>query len=206
VTQNVMFKLDQNPDGRGLRCDPGGLFFAGEPLLERDERDQFRPRQPTSIQKVFNGAYGADAQWPSRIRSIDVVAKALNKGDVARAMMAAVLMRLPKPNDAIRIRDPEDVLGKAGFNQDEPRDERGRWASNGGGDGKLIPVQLFGSTLVEPWFGPLIEEAPVKPAPVPMPSPTDIVPPAVIPRGVAREPSSNPHPRKKKMCEGVGRC
>ena len=94
MTQPLMFKLDQNAKGRGLRCDRDGLFFAGIALLERDAEDQFRSIPATTIRKALSGAYRADGNWESRIRSVDVVAKALNKGDVARAMMAAVLMRL----------------------------------------------------------------------------------------------------------------
>ena len=196
MTQAMIFKLDQNPNGRGLRCDADGLFFAGEALLERDGENQFRPRQPNSIQKLLSATYGVNSDWASRIRSVDVIAKALNNGDMARAMMAAVLMRLPEPDDAIRIADADGMLEKAGFNQDEPRGEQGRWTSGDDIDGgKLIPAQWAG-TIAEPWFGPLIEEVPIKP--VPMPSPTDIVPPAVIPRGLTREPASNPYPRRRE--------
>lgn len=196
MTQPLMFKLDQNAKGRGLRCDRDGLFFAGIALLERDAEDQFRSIPATTIRTVLSSAYRADGNWESRIRSVDVVAKALNGGDMARAMMAAVLMRLPEPDSGIHIADIDSVLAKAGFNPAEPRDERGWWTTDGGdGGGRLIPAQWAG-TIAEPWFGPLIEQVPVKP--VPMPSPTDIVPPVVVPRGLTREPASNPYPRKKK--------
>lgn len=62
---------------------------------------------------------------------MELVAKALNKGEMARAMMTAVLMRLPSPGDPVRISDVDGVLAKAGFNPDEPRDERGRWTVGG---------------------------------------------------------------------------
>jgi hypothetical protein len=196
MTQPLMFKLDQNAKGRGLRCDRDGLFFAGKALLERDAEDQFRPIPALKIRKVLSNAYRADGNWESRIRSVDVVAKALNNGDVARAMMAAVLMRLPEPDGAIHITNIDSLLAKDGFNSDEPRDERGRWTSAGDSDdGKLIPAQ-WGGTIAQPWFGPLIEEIPAKP--VPMPSPTDIVPPTVVPKGLTREPASNPYPRKRR--------
>jgi len=196
VTQPLIFKLDANRNGHGLRCDAGGLFLAGESLLERDVDDQFRPRPAATIKTIFRGAYGADGDWTSRVRSVEVVAKALNMGDMARAMMAAVLMRLPEPGGMIRIADVDTTLAKSGFDPDEPRDDYGRWTSGGGGDGKLIPVQLFGSAIAEPLFGQLIEQFPAKP--VPMPYPTDIVPPAVVPRGLAREPASNPYPKRRR--------
>ena len=66
---------------------------------------------------------------------MQLVANALNKGDTARAMITAVLMRLPDPGGATRIADMDGVLTKAGFNPDEPRDERGRW-TDGGANGE----------------------------------------------------------------------
>jgi hypothetical protein len=146
MTQPLMFKLDQNAKGRGLRCDRDGLFFAGIALLERDAEDQFRSIPATTIRKALSGAYRADGNWESRIRSVDVVAKALNNGDVARAMMAAVLMRLPEPDSGIRIAGVDGVLAKAGFDPDEPRDERGRWTEGEGGEAEPQPKKAGGKT------------------------------------------------------------
>jgi hypothetical protein len=202
MTQAMIFKLDQNPNGRGLRCDADGLFFAGEALLERDGENQFRPRQPNSIQKLLSATYGVNSDWASRIRSVDVVAKALNKGDMARAMMAAVLMRLPEPSDAVPIASTDGSLAKAGFNSAERRDERGRWTSGGGGTASNMRTQLA-QALVEPFVEPLIEpfvEEPVKP--VPMPAPSDIVPPTMGPRGFRPVPPfTNPYPNDPDCVE-----
>ena len=134
---------------------------------------------------------GSEGSWRYLSRR-NGLAEALNNGDMARAMMAAVLMRLPEPEGPIRIVDVDGVLSKAGFNPDEPRDERGRWTEDGdNGGAKVIPAQS-GGTIAEPLIGPLIEQIPAKP--VPIPSPTDIVPPVVI----SKEPASNPFPRRRK--------
>lgn len=127
VRQHSFFKLDQNPGGRGLRCDDDGLFLGRVPLLQRDGRGHFEARPVTELQKILHRAYGADTNWQSCARSAELVAKALNKGEMARAMMTAVLMRLPEPDDL------NDALTKAGFNPDEPRDEKGRWTTDGNG-------------------------------------------------------------------------
>jgi hypothetical protein len=203
--QPLLFKLCQNPQGRGLRCDQDGLFLDGEPLLARDTQDRFQPRPPSEIRKIFSDTYRVDADWASRIRSVDVVAKALNKSDVARAMMAAVLMKMPDPDDAIRIADVDDVLAKAGFDPDEPRDEHGRWTSGGSDEGRLIPVQIA-PPIAGPMFGPLFGEgaAPlfgegVRPYFGPG---TDVLPPVVVPRDQAiprtQDPykAQNPYPNK----------
>ena len=133
--QQLLFKLDQNPNGRGLRCDGKGLFLGRDALLQRNRDGNFEARPADEIQKILDRAYGADANWESRVRSVKLVAKALNEGDLARATMTAVLMRLPGPGSPISIADVDGVLAKAGFNPDEPRDERGRWTTDGGASG-----------------------------------------------------------------------
>lgn len=129
MQQPLMFKLDQNPRGRGLRCDSDGLFLGHEALLCRDAHGDFEARPVGELHEVLGRTYGDEASWESRIRSVMLVAAALNKGDMARAMMTAVLMRLPDPGGPIRIVEVDSVLAKAGFNPDEPRDEHGRWTS-----------------------------------------------------------------------------
>lgn len=131
--QQLLFKLNQNPNGRGLRCDAEGLFLGRDALLQRDRDGNFEARPADEIQKILDRAYGDGANWESRVRSLKLVANALNKGDLARAMMTAVLMRLPDPGSPISIADVDGVLAKAGFDPDEPRDGRGRWTTDGSG-------------------------------------------------------------------------
>ncbi len=138
MPRSLIFKLDQSPKGRGLRCDSDGLFWGGDALLLQDDKGNFQVRPVAELQKVLGRAYGDETNWDSRIRSVNLVAKALGQGDMARATMTAVLMRLPDPCSPVRIADVDGVLAKAGFNPDEPRDERGRWTSggdNGNADG-----------------------------------------------------------------------
>ena len=113
--QHLMFKLDQNPGGRGLRCDSDGLFLGREALLQRDRHGIFESLPVTELQKVLGRAYGDETNWESRIRSVKLVADALNKGGIAHATMTAVLMRLPDPGSVIRIADMDGLLAKAGF-------------------------------------------------------------------------------------------
>ncbi len=122
--RQLLFKLDQNPDGRGLRCDRHGLFPGRDALLQRVQRGCFHARPLGELRKVLARADGDEESSESRVRSVQRVASAPNRGDMARAMITAVLMRLP---------DPDDALAKAGFDPDEPRDESGRWANGGTG-------------------------------------------------------------------------
>jgi hypothetical protein len=134
--QQPMFKLDQNPNGRGLRCDGGGLFLGRDALLRKNDEGDFEARSDAELEKTLSGVYGGGTKWESHIRSVKLVANALNKGDMARAAMTAVLMRLPDPGTPVRIADMNGALAKAGYDPDEPRDERGRWTN--GGDGASV--------------------------------------------------------------------
>jgi hypothetical protein len=136
--QQLMFKLDQNPNGRGLRCDDDGLFLERDALLQKNDEGNFEARTDAELQKTFGRIYGGETKWESHIRSVKLVANALNKDDMAKATMTAVLMRLPDPGAAVRIADTNGSLAKAGYDPDEPRDERGRW-TNGGDDGNVAP-------------------------------------------------------------------
>ncbi len=88
----LLFKLDQNRDGRGLRCDRDGLFLGREPLLRKGKDGVFEARPPEKLLGIFNRTYGGDVDWESRIRSVRLIATALNEGGMARATMTAVLM------------------------------------------------------------------------------------------------------------------
>lgn len=129
MNQSFLFKLHQQPESLGLRCDESGLFLGGEALLECDGEGRFWSRPAADLRNLLNRIYGDNGNWASRIRSVSLVANAMNNGDMARATMTAVLMRLPEPNGPVLITDVDGLLGKAGFNPDEPRDERGRWTN-----------------------------------------------------------------------------
>jgi hypothetical protein len=131
--QPSTFKLDEEPGDSGLRCDGSGLFLGPNALLERDDTGFFEPRPFAELQKILGHAGNDDTNCLSHIRSVELIAHALNKGDMARATMAAVLMRVSQP--AAGINGLDDALAKAGFNPDEPRDERGQWTTGGDSTG-----------------------------------------------------------------------
>lgn len=193
-----LFKLDQNVKGRGLCCGSEGLFLAGRALLERDSEGRFQPRPSAKVRKIFSDTYRTETDWDSRVRSVSVIAKALNKGDIARAMIAAVLMRMPDPDGAIRISDVDGILAKAGFDPLEPRDEHGRW-TNEGSASATASRQAFLEPFVEPLIGPMIEDEPVEPE---TPPGMDNVPPTLGPRRIEPNPPlENPYPDRPECVE-----
>ncbi|MHB8884776.1 MAG: endonuclease toxin domain-containing protein [Methylovirgula sp.] len=81
------------------------------------------------IATLIQAAYGAD---PTRLQSsLNGIARALNRGDLARATIMAVFTRTPELNReaAARLADIAERLVK--YNADEPRDWHGRWISDG---------------------------------------------------------------------------
>jgi hypothetical protein len=110
----------------------------------RQEISKCGPRW--TFERLSSGAYGEEADWESRIRGVKLIANALNKQDMARATMTAVLMRLPEPGGELGIFNVDGMLAKAGFNPDEARDERGQWTRDGdANERRAIPTatQVF---------------------------------------------------------------
>jgi hypothetical protein len=124
------FRLTNEPGGLGLSCTPGGLSLAGVPLLRRTQTG-FVPRSTSQVTSLLRAAYEED---PTRLRStLDAIANALNRGDFAAAMIAAVHTLTPEmsPEAALRLANAEQELIKYNYNPYEPRDSHGRWTTDG---------------------------------------------------------------------------
>ncbi len=122
------FKLSNNSGSLGLSCDKQGVALAGVPLMCVGPQG-LQPRPQIQLRKLVSCAYSLETDATGLTAGLDVVARALNQGDMARAMAAAVLLKLPDLNwdGAVRIAQAEEMLSK--YSQDEPRDWHGRWTS-----------------------------------------------------------------------------
>jgi hypothetical protein len=80
----------------------------------------------------MKGAYGDGIDPTRSYPGLDVIAQALNQGDIGRAMIAAIQLRLPNLNveGAAQIAYVDQALKK--YNPNEPRDEHGRWTTGDG--------------------------------------------------------------------------
>jgi hypothetical protein len=128
-----MFKLaERRGDRHGPYCGPEGLYLGHSPLIARID-DAYRLRAEDEIAVLLAAAdIGADAaRLLPRLR---LVAAALQRGETARAMIAAVHLKLPEiPEEGIaRIARAEELL-KYNFDPNEPRDWHGRWTDEGDG-------------------------------------------------------------------------
>jgi hypothetical protein len=125
-----MFRLSNEPGERGLSCTPDGVALAGVPLVRKTQAG-FVPRPAGEIASLLKAAYG---DRPMALQSrLGAIAQALNSGDFAMAMIAAVHTQTPEldAEAAIRLAHAEDRLTKYNYNPDEPRDRQGRWTRDG---------------------------------------------------------------------------
>jgi hypothetical protein len=130
-----MFRLSNAPGERGLSCTPDGVALAGVPLMRKTQAG-FEPRPVNEIASLFKAAFGERPMaLPSRLGTI---AKALNSGDFALAMIAAVHTQTPEltAEAAARLARADQDLTKYDYNPEESRDWHGRWT----GDGSSAPA------------------------------------------------------------------
>jgi hypothetical protein len=123
------FKLAKG-DAPGLSCAPEGLTLRGAHLLRRTS-EGFVPRPTSEIDALLRAAYGESADAVVLAPGLDLIARALNTGDLGRAMVGAVHLRLPGlvPQAAERIAKADDALAK--YDASENRDALGRWTTDG---------------------------------------------------------------------------
>jgi hypothetical protein len=143
------FQLAQEPGSLGLSCGDAGVSLAGVPLL-RATANGFEPRPANEIGVLMKGAFGRDVDPADCLPRLGVIAEALNRGDLGRAMVAALHLRLPELDweGAARIARADQALTK--YDPDELRDERGRWTTDGasGSEGLEPQPNTLKPTLV----------------------------------------------------------
>ncbi len=137
------FRLAKDASSLGLTCDLEGCSLAGVPLLDRTPTG-FAPRPVGEIGALMKSAYGQDIDPKGLSAGLKVIAKALNQGDVGRAMIAALQLKLPELSwcGAVQLTKAHFTLAKGSYNPDEPRDERGRWTTGDASPDSLKPIPI----------------------------------------------------------------
>lgn len=132
---SLPYRLADHPGALGLACDEQGLRLAGVPLLQKGPRG-FEPLPAWTIRLFMRRAYGIEDDVAHRMAKLAAIAQALNAGEVPRAMILALHLRLPdvEPSAATHLATLAKNLRKAGFDPDQARDDQGRWTNEGGSD------------------------------------------------------------------------
>jgi lysozyme len=130
-----MFRLAKR-GGDGLCCDARGVGLGPVALVEAAQangRRVYRRRPAEEIARTLALAYDpfSSDDLAHRLSGLDVAARALEAGDMAKAAVATVLLKLPPLSaEAAAKLAREPTLKK--YSPDQPRDERGRWTGGGG--------------------------------------------------------------------------
>jgi hypothetical protein len=132
--ETAIFKLDaRRGDRDGAYCGPEGLYLGPSPLIARID-GAYRLRAEDEIAALLAAA-DIEADAAVLVPGLRLVAAALQHGETARALIAAVHLRLPEiPEEGIARIARADELLKYNFDPNEPRDWHGRWTDEGSGD------------------------------------------------------------------------
>jgi len=115
------------------------VFLAGVSLV-RKTSNGLVVRPAHELGALTLAAYGEAIDAGRTSRGLHAAAGALNRGDLALAMVATLHLQLPELDDeeASRIAVVNDFLAK--YDRDEPRDWRGRWTTGGAGGPAASPA------------------------------------------------------------------
>src|ERR1700743_695898 len=116
-----LFRLSNAHGERGLSCTPDGVALAGVALVHKTQAG-FVPRPAADIASLLKSAYG---EQPMALQSrLGAITKALNRGDFATAMIAAVHTQTPEltAEAAARLVRVDRELAKYDINPLAPRD------------------------------------------------------------------------------------
>ena len=80
-----------------LECDADGLRVGGVALLARDARGAWTKRDGSELNRELSKLYGLPLDCERKGRALEAVAAALTNGELARAQIGALLLRLPDP-------------------------------------------------------------------------------------------------------------
>ena len=81
----------------GIECDEGGLRVGDVALLARDERGAWAARDERDLGYDLSRVYGFPVDVGAKMAGFGAVANALQGRDIAKAQIAALLLRLPDP-------------------------------------------------------------------------------------------------------------
>jgi hypothetical protein len=123
-------RLASGPQEEGLWCSPEGLSLTGRPLLRKKE-NSFQPSALPELQATLDDIYGVKPQLAAGnyLPGLGGIARSLNKGDLALAMIGSVLLKLPDI--------PEADTQK--YSDEQARDNNGRWTQGAEGDARQSP-------------------------------------------------------------------
>src|SRR5260370_23647469 len=94
-----VYKLAARPDRMGLSCTDQGVCWGPLALVEKQsdagERNRFVPRDQDQLERILGTAFGLKADLTTRMSGLRTIAKALNEGNLGRAQIVTLHLKLP---------------------------------------------------------------------------------------------------------------
>ena len=131
------YRLEPPGHPQGASCDAEGPALGPIRLLAKTAAG-FAPRPVTELNEALGNAFGRPVDAAGLLSGLGAVARALNEGDLARAMIATTQMRLPYLDaEQARRAARAEVLRKAAA--DDPDHPGWPAATPGGKGGQFRP-------------------------------------------------------------------
>jgi hypothetical protein len=137
---------ERGPQSRGLAVDAEGVILGPDCILVRRTPAGYRSANPNEIARLTRSVLGDDGRLQRLPIVLAGITRALNAGDLVKAQLLGLEIPLVDLDDEqlARLRLAGDLLKD--FDPNQPRDERGRWTSDGGEEENSAPA--LGSAVV----------------------------------------------------------
>lgn len=202
--------------GTGIFCSESGVFVGAIPLLERSlgsgpgGQDQWQTCPVSDINHELSKCYGLPIEFDRKLSGLQVVARALSRGDVIHAQIATVHLEIPTPpvltksvQTAGEIIDLASQLSASALlKEDWDPAQHPRWPAGSPDSigGQFAPADAISDASADDKSS----DAPVIPVqitiPVPfdipsgIPFPSEIVPPPIVVPDIYPRELRNPYP------------
>src|SRR6516164_9309892 len=104
------FRLTPVVAGRGVSCDARGCYAGEIPLLERRRNSSgqefWSARPQPDLDEALSARYGHPIDMSAKTGGLSDIADALNRGDVFRAQLGTLALKLPDPPESAAGTDP----------------------------------------------------------------------------------------------------
>ena len=123
---------DRGPGCRGLAVDPEGVVLGADCVLVRRTPRGYSCAAPDEIALLRRAVFDDDTRLGRLPIVLASIVRALDRGDLVMAQLLGLEIPLDELDDdrLWRLSRAADLI-KAGFDPDQPRDDHGRWTSEG---------------------------------------------------------------------------
>lgn len=126
---------DRGPSARGLVVDAHGVMLGPDCVLVARGKTGYRRINAGVLDRLVKTTFGAGPSLARFSIVLDRITAALDAGDIVKAQLLGLEIPLSALDDEqlIRLQTASSLI-KAGFDPDQARDEKGRWATEGDGE------------------------------------------------------------------------